>query len=542
MTTTTVLLLTLGALAVGTLIGWLGHANRAAHARRSEEMEQVRAHGELEAARRDVADLRSRVEAATTEAERRVAAERERARADLVLAREEADRRVAETREQADRLLDQVKEDLERQVAEAKGDQETAARRFKSVAGEVLAANQQQFLDLANERLRRSTQQNAETLAQREQAFKALLEPIGKDLEKVRAEVARAEKDRTAGAAELKEQLRQLGEANVEIRERTSALVTALRSSQERGAWGELQLKRVVEAAGMLDHVDFDLQVQATNDDGEQLRPDMRINLAGGKNVVVDSKVAFLGYLEAQQADDAAVRESRLDAHVRHVRKHVDDLASKKYWDLFANTPEFVVMFVPAEAFLSTALERDPSLMEDAMRKNVILATPATLLALLRTVAFSWRQQALADNAQEVLAVGRQLHSRLVTMTRHVTKMGRSLEGTTKAYNSMIGSLERNVLTSARRMVELEVVDTKDRIDEVDGIEELPRPITKPELLAADEGAVVALGEVAVDDARPEGRIPGDRSSVESLVDADRRAFEQSARNEPGAGSAPAPG
>lgn len=511
MTTSLAVILILGALGVGVLVGWLWHATRAAKAGRSDELQRVQEHGELEVLRRDAAELRSRLGQATQESERRLAEQRAQSR-------EEADRRVTEAREQADRLLTQVRENLEEQLAEAKGDQDAAAQRFRALANDVLTANQKQFLELADERLRRSTQKNDETLAQREQAFKALIDPIGKDLEKVRAEVTRAEKDRTAGAAELKEQLRQLGEANVEIRQRTSALVTALRSSQERGAWGELQLKRVVEAAGMLEHVDFDLQVQATNDDGELLRPDMRINLAGGKSVVVDSKVAFLGYLEAQQADDVTVRESRMDAHVRHVRKHVDDLSSKRYWDLFDNTPEFVVMFVPAEAFLSAALERDPSLMEEAMRKNVILATPATLLALLRTVAFSWRQQALADNAQDVLKVGKQLHSRLVTMTGHITRMGRSLESSTKAYNSMVGSLERNVLVSARRMVELDVVDAKDEIEEVKGLQEVPRPITRPELLAAAEGAVVALGEVSADD---------DRSSVDSLVTADQDALDR---------------
>jgi DNA recombination protein RmuC len=218
---------------------------------------------------------------------------------------------------------------------------------------------------------------------------------------------------------------------------------------------------------------------------------------------------------------------------VRHVRKHVDDLASKKYWDQFDHAPEFVVMFVPAEAFLSAAMERQPDLMEYAAGKNVILASPAIMLGLLRTVAFAWRQEALAENAQEVLKVGRELHSRLVTMTTHITKMGRSLESSTKAYNSMIGSLERNVLTSARRMVELHVVDEKDRIDEVKGLEEVPRPITKPELLAAEEGGVVALDSVIETVSVTERT-----SSVEALVAADRRALENAARQADGSESA----
>jgi DNA recombination protein RmuC len=198
------------------------------------------------------------------------------------------------------------------------------------------------------------------------------------------------------------------------------------------------------------------------------------------------------------------------------MKKHVDDLAGKKYWDQFSPAPEFVVMFVPAEAFLSAAVEREPDLLEYAARKNVIVATPMTMVALLRTVAYAWRQDALAENAQKVLTVGKELYSRLVTMTGHITKTGRALESATKSYNSMIGSLERNVLTSARRMVELDVVDEKDAIDEVRGIEEVPRPITKPELLAAEEERVVAIEQIAV------GRVTAD---VEALAVADQRAL-----------------
>lgn len=513
MTTTTALLLTLGALVVGGLVGWLWHANRVSRAGRSEEVERVRLHADVEATRREAASLRAQLDEARATAERRLAE-----------AREETQERLADARAQAERQLAQVRADAERQVLEAKGDEETAAQRFQSVAGKVLHSSNQQFLELAEQRLKASTVKNDETLAQREQAIKALVDPLGKSLEKVREEVAAAEKARAEGSSALTEHLRQLTEVNAELRQGTSDLVTALRSSQTRGAWGELQLQRVVEAAGMMERVDFDVQVQTVNDDGEVLRPDMVVNLAGGKNVVVDAKVAFLGYLEAQQADDPAVREKRMDAHVRHVRKHVDDLASKRYWDLFDHAPEFVVMFVPAEAFLAAALERDPSLMEEAARKNVLLASPATMLALLRTVAFAWRQQALAENAQEVLKVGKQLHSRLVTMTGHITKMGRSLESSTKAYNSMVGSLERNVLVSARRMVELDVVDLKDEIDEVKGLQEVPRPITRPELLAAEEGAVVALGEITADE----------RTSVDSLVDSDRRAMERATEEQSG--------
>ncbi|WP_418277639.1 DNA recombination protein RmuC [Isoptericola jiangsuensis] len=505
METTTVLLIAACTLALGVLLGWLWHALRTAGRHRSAEMEAVRGHAELDTARREVAGLREQVQAAKDEGDRR-----------LAVAAQETERRLAVAHEQAQARLTEVRAEAERQVAAAKGDQERAAQQFKSLAGEVLSSNNKQFLELAEQKLRATTVRNDETLAQREEAFKALVDPIGKSLEKVRAEVVEQEKRRIEFDSRINENMRHLADVSGELRKGTSDLVTALRSSQERGAWGELQLQRVVEAAGMIEQVDFDVQVQVTNDDGETLRPDMVVNLAGGKSIVVDSKVAFLGYLEAQQSDDAAVREQRMAAHVRHVRKHVDDLASKRYWDLFDHAPEFVVMFVPAEAFLSAALERDPALMEDAARKNVILASPATLLAMLRTIAYSWRQQSLADNAQEVLRVGKQLHSRLVTMTGHVTKMGRSLEASTKAYNSMIGSLERNVLTSARRMVELDVIDAKDEIEEVKGLQETPRPITKPELLAAEEGGVVSI-DAGADDEDPR------RTDVDSLAEDDHR-------------------
>jgi DNA recombination protein RmuC len=502
MTTTTWICLLLGALAVGVLVGWLVAANRASAERRSVDIELARGHADLEAARRESAGLREQLD----------------------LARDDAQRRLVEAQAQAERRVAEVREEAERQVREAKEDAEATARRFKAVAGDVLQASQQQFLELADQRLRASTVKNEEVLAQREQAFRALVDPLSKAVEKVRAEVAEAEKARVEGQSTLGEHLRQLATANEQLRTGTSELVTALRSSQTRGAWGELQLRRVVEAAGMLNRVDFTEQAQVSTDDG-LLRPDMVVHLAGGKHVVVDSKVAFLGYLEAQQTGDADYREQRLDAHVRHMKKHVDDLASKRYWDQFSPAPEFVVMFVPAEAFLSAAVEREPDLLEYAVSKNVVVATPMTMVALLRTVAYAWRQEALAENAQKVLTVGKELYSRLVTMTGHITKTGRALETATKSYNLMIGSLERNVLTSARRMVELDVVDEKDLVEEVRGIEEVPRPITKPELLAAEDERVVAIDTVAVSERRV--TVAGGASAeVEALAAADQRALE----------------
>ncbi len=499
MTTTTWIGLLLGALAVGVLVGWLLAANRAGAARRSADLELVRGHAELEGLRREAAGLREQVDVVRDDAARQVAVAREDAARQLAEAREAAERQLAEARELAAHQVAEARAEGEARVREIKADQEAERQRFETVAGKALRTNSEEFLKLAEQRLSQTTVKNAEVLAQREQAFRALVEPLNKSLEKVQVQVTDAEAKRREGHSQLAEHLRQLEQANADLRKGTSDLVTALRSSQTRGAWGELQLRRVVEAAGMLRNVDFEEQASVTTEDGT-LRPDMVVRLAGGKSVVVDAKVAFVGYLEAQQAEDPAVREARLDAHVRHMRKHMEDLASKKYWDQFAPAPEFVVMFVPAEVFLSAAAERDASLLEDAVRKNVIIATPMTMVALLRTVAYAWRQDALAKNAAEVLKVGKELHSRLVTMTKHITSTGAGLERATKAYNQMIGSLERNVLTSARRMVALDVVDEKDAIEELKGIEEVPRPITKSELLAAEEDRVVALESLVITD------------------------------------------
>ncbi|MFD2026137.1 DNA recombination protein RmuC [Promicromonospora aerolata] len=474
------ILLVLGALVVGVLLGWLGHAQRVAPALREADLESVRLRAQAESAEHQIA-------AARTRADEQIAAAKERAT---------------------------------EQITAARLDQEDTRRQFQALAGDALDANSKRFLELAEERLKRSTSDGEQALAKREEAVKSLVDPLTKAVELVRSEVLQAEKARIEGQGALVEQMRNVAEVSTDLRNGTADLVTALRSSQTRGAWGELQLRKVVESAGMINRVDFTEQAQVTTEDGI-LRPDMVINLAGGKRVVVDSKVAFLGFLEAQQSDDAAYREQRLDAHVRHMRKHVDDLAAKKYWNQFEPAPEFVVMFVPAEAFLSASLERAPELLEYAAQKNVIIATPTTMLALLRTVAYAWRQEALAENAQKVLTVGKELYARLVTMTGHVTKTGRALESATKSYNQMIGSLERNVLTSARRMVELDVVDERDMIDEVRGIEEVPRPITKPELLAADEGGVVAI-----DRAQDNDGVLVQQLEVTELAATDKRTLE----------------
>lgn len=391
-------------------------------------------------------------------------------------------------------MLDAERRMSAERVAAAQQDARRSAEQFRALAAEALQANSEQFLVVAEERLRRSQVAGSAELGRREEAVRQLVEPLTRTLDQVKAEVATAERARADAQATLAEQLRAMRDSSELLRAETGQLVTALRSSQVRGRWGELQLRRVVEAAGMVEHVDFFEQDQVRTDDGA-LRPDMIVRLAGGKSVVVDAKVAFLGYLDAMQADDDAVRAERLAAHARHVRKHIDDLAGKAYWDQFAPAPEFVVMFLPAEAFLHAALEADGTLVEHAMERGVVLATPMTLVAMLRTVAYAWRQDALAANAQQVLTLGRELHGRLATLGGHVGRLGRQLDGAVRAYNETVSSLESRVLVSARRLADLKVTDAE--LETPTQIDRAARQIQAPELVAFRDQRAVVLDTMA---------------------------------------------
>lgn len=355
---------------------------------------------------------------------------------------------------------------------------------FRAASAEALHTNQEQFLALAEQRFLRAQQEGEATLERRELAIRALLEPMTRALDQVRTQTVESERMRTAGEAALGEQVRQLLEASRSVGAKADTLVNTLRRADARGSWGEVQLRRVVELAGMLPHVDFTEQGTVRDSEGRLLRPDMTVHLAGGRTIVVDAKVALMGLLEAEEADDAAVKAERLAAHARHVRRHVDDLASKRYWDLFESTPEFVVMFVPSEAFHQAALESDPSLQEYAYKKGVFIATPTTLVAMLRTVAHAWREDALARDAQQVLVLGKELHDRLATMAGHLGKVGKSLDQASRAYNSAIASLESRVLVSARRFGELQHLTNG--IAEPERVTTDVRELTAPEFAAPE--------------------------------------------------------
>ncbi|HEV8174265.1 MAG TPA: DNA recombination protein RmuC [Actinoplanes sp.] len=332
------------------------------------------------------------------------------------------------------------------------------------------------------ERLERSLRAlSYEATAQSQEAVARAIAPLHDTLRRYEQRVAELEHERVDAYAELREQVRSMGAVSGELRTETRQLVAALRTPQVRGRWGEHQLRRIVEAAGLLEHCDFAEQVSATTDN-QGVRPDVVVRLHGGRTVVVDAKAPFDAYLSAMESRDERARDVHLDQHAKHLRGHVDALAAKAYWTAFESTPDFVVLFVPADPFLDAALQRDPALMEHAFARNVVLATPATLIALLRTVAYSWRQEALARNAAAVHSLARELYGRLSTLGEHVGKLGSSLAGAVTAYNRAVGSLESRVLVSARKLAEMGVSD--DELAAPAQVELTPRQPQAPELFA----------------------------------------------------------
>ena len=299
----------------------------------------------------------------------------------------------------------------------------------------------------------------AADLEKRQQAVEHMVEPIAESLGVIGSRLEQLEVSRREAYAGLSQQVRSLYESQELLRDQTGNLVTALRNPQARGRWGEMQLRRVVEMAGMLPHCDFEEQSTVTTEDG-RIRPDVIVHLPGSKTVVVDAKVALDAYLAAVEESDDVQCKAKLVQHARQVRTHVDKLAAKSYWTQFSEAPDFVVLFVPGDSLLGAALEHDPGLMEHAVANKVLLATPVTLIALLRAVAYGWQQEALADNARQIADVGREMQDRVLTFVKHFGKVGRSLDRAVEAYNDAAGSLEHRVLVQTRRFTELEVNDT----------------------------------------------------------------------------------
>jgi DNA recombination protein RmuC len=363
---------------------------------------------------------------------------------------------------------------LSQRSARALADSEARLRAsMQEFASAALRDNADVFLKLAREAFGREQATIQGTWRERELAFQALVDPIRSALEKSEAQVASMERERREAFVSLRTQIETLAQGSSALQRETGNLVTALRRPEVRGRWGELTLRRVVELAGLSEHCDFTEQ-PSVRDAAGMLRPDLVIRMPEGRHLVVDAKTPLEGYLDAIEAQTEEERALALARHAAQVEARVRELASKAYWTQFEHTPEFVVLFLPGDQFLSTALAQRPELLEHALRTGVIVATPSTLIALLKTVAYGWRQAAVAENAAVIRDLGQELHKRLSTFVAHLARSGRSLSGAVDAYNSAVGSLERQVLPQARRFTELGAA-TGEPIASLEPIEHLVR-------------------------------------------------------------------
>ncbi len=337
-------------------------------------------------------------------------------------------------------------------------------KNFRLLAGEALQKNNQAFLDLANQNLSRYQAEAKGELEKKQQSFAELVKPIGEALKKTEEQIREIEKERKESFGSIVSHLKHMADGQQQLETETRNLVNALRRPEVRGRWGEMTLKRLAELAGMVDRCDFFEQVHTGTDDGA-MRPDMVVRLPDNRELVVDAKTSLDSYIAAIEAPDAQARDAHLASHARKVRERIKELAGKRYWDQFKTSPDFVILFIPGDQFLSAALDREPGLIEEALRQKVMLATPTSFVALLKAVAYGWRQVALAENAERIREHAETLHQRIATFAEHMQKVGGALENSVQHFNNAVGSLERQVLPAARRFTELGVQSKKDMPD-----------------------------------------------------------------------------
>ncbi|MHC4403963.1 MAG: DNA recombination protein RmuC [Planctomycetota bacterium] len=456
-------------LAVGCLATWLVLRARAQHAydrgRGDAATERTALDERLKGSQQTVEDLKGRLQ----EAQEKSDGYRN------TITQLEADRsRLKET-------IEQQQKQLREKLALLDEARQKLSDAFKALAAEALKSNNQSFLQLAKENLEKFQETAKGDLDKRQQAIDELVKPVKLSLEKVDMKIQELEKAREGAYQGLREQVRSLLESQKELRSETTNLVRALRRPQVRGRWGEIQLRRVVEMAGMLSHCDF-FEQQSTDTEEGRLRPDLLVRLPASKNIVVDAKAPLDAYLDAIEAPDEETRTEKLKDHARRVREHITALGRKSYFSQFDPAPEFVVLFLPGEVFFSAALEHDPTLIEMGVEQNVIIATPTTLISLLRAVAYGWRQEQIAQNAKEISDLGQELYKRLADVGKHMSKLGRNLNSANEAYNRAVGTLEARVLVSARRFKELGSTSVGSEIEELGPVETTPRQLQAPEL------------------------------------------------------------
>jgi DNA recombination protein RmuC len=360
------------------------------------------------------------------------------------------------------------------------------ATAFSDLANQSLKSNSENFLRLAEQNLAAQHERAKRELGNREQAVENLVKPIKDALHLSQQQILALEKSRSEAYGDIKSQLAAMQTGQQSLTQETQNLVNALRRPEVRGRWGEITLRRLVELAGMVEHCDFQEQVH-TSDDEKIVRPDMIVRMPDQRELVVDVKTPLDAYLEAIEAKDDAQRKLRLERHARNVRDHVRKLASKTYWEQFSKSPEFVILFIPGDQFLSAALNEDPDLIEYALSEQIILATPTSFVALLKAVAYGWRQLALADNAEEIRRLAEDLYGRLGTFAGHMNKVGKQLASSVENYNRAVGSLERKVLPGARKFVELGIRPKKE-IEQVEPLESLPRTMVESDRDSGDDG------------------------------------------------------
>jgi len=389
-------------------------------------------------------------------------------------------KKIADMRYQQSRLessLEMEKKLAEQQQQTHETTVQDMSKTFSALSGEALKSNSESFLKLAQDKLQQFQMHAQKDLDHREKSVENLVKPIKEALDKTEKQMRQIENDRKEAYGSLTKHLETMAQTQTLLQSETRNLVQALRRPEVRGQWGEITLKRLAELAGMVEYCDFYEQEHTQTEEGV-IRPDMIVRLPAGREIIVDVKTPLDAYISAIEAKDDEQREKELTRHLRNVRSRVRELASKAYWGQFKNSPDFVVLFIPGDQFLSAALERDHSLLEDALKQKVILATPTSLVALLRAIAFGWRQEALAENADKIRQLGEDLYKRLATFGEHLTKLGKNLGSSVDSFNKTVGSLERQVVPGARKLHELGIQSTK-QLDSPDPIEKSVRTLEK---------------------------------------------------------------